>query len=182
MTPPTSDDGMTPEERELLDQVVEDEEQTVQKADEAVAAVDADRTAREAEPYPPTTMLKLDKPEPPPEVEEDLPVPQEEEDDDEFALPSADDTPKVDGATADDITGVTAEPYAGKIPSMVITAELQKAMLRSRIVIQHTFEFIEVEDSNMLRILQEEKPEVYADIVVRVAAMHFICWQKGMGL
>ncbi|MDV2504698.1 MAG: hypothetical protein RX318_12200 [bacterium] len=184
MAPPTSDDeGMTAEERKLLDEVVENEESAVQQADEAVATVDADRTAREAEPYPPTT-LKLDKPAPfpepaPPEVDEQE---GDEQKGDEFALPSADATPKVDGTTADDISEVTAEPYAGSIPSMVITAELQKAMLRSRIIIQHTFESLELEHSNMLRYLQEEKPEMYADIVVRVAAMHFICWQKAMGL
>ena len=165
---------MTAEERELLDEVVEKEDGAAQKSNEAVAAVDADPTARGAEPHPyPPTTLKLDKPTPP-EVDQE---------EDEFALPSADTTPKVDGVTAaEDIAEVTAEPYAGSIPSMVITAELQKAMLRSRIIIQHTFESIELEDSNMLRYLQEEKPEVYADIVVRVAAMHFICWQKAMGL
>lgn len=178
MTPSSSNDGMTNEERELLQEVVEDEERNVQGADEAIAKVEADRTEREAEPYPPTT-LKLDKPAPP-EVDEDPAVPQEE---DEFALPSAAGTSKVDEDAAADVSELTAEPYAGSIPSMVITAELQKAMLRSRIIIQHTFEFIELEgNTNMLRYLQDEKPEAYADIVVRVAAMHFICWQKAMGL
>ncbi|KKL20291.1 hypothetical protein LCGC14_2456960, partial [marine sediment metagenome] len=133
---------MTAEERQLLDEVVENEDQRVQEADQAVAAVDADRIARGDEAYPPTT-LKIDKPEPPPEV--DKQEPQEEEDD--FALPSADGTAKSDGTTAADIAEVTAEPYAGSIPSMVITAELQKAMLRSRIIIQHTFEFMELENS-----------------------------------
>ena len=180
MTRSNSDDGMTKEERELLQEVVEEEARAVDQADEAVARVDADRTQREAEPYPPTT-LKLDKPASPEDPPgEDLAVPQQ---DDEFALPSAAGASKSDEDATADTAEVTAEPYVGSIPSMVIAAELQKAMLRSRMIIQHTFEFLELEgNTNMLRYLQEEKPEAYADIVVRVAAMHFICWQKAMGL
>ena len=36
--------------------------------------------------------------------------------------------------------------------------------------------------SNLLTVLQQEHPAAYVDAVIRLAAIHHITWQKGMGL
>lgn len=173
-TQPTSE--LSDEEVEILHGVVEDEDQAVAEAQDTIERVLKQRQERDDEPYPPTTMTQA------------VALPVSEEEDDEFALPG-EKAPgdQTTGVTEDDVKETTRDPYEGQIPGMIITAEVQKAMLRSRLVIGHTFECIEVTGSqstakNMLELLQREHPEVYADIVVRVAMAHFICWQKGMGL
>ena len=174
MTQPPSE--LTEEEETLLDELVEREEASVEQVTAAADAVETARDERAAEPYPPATINP---------IVTGVTLEPEPEEDDEFALPSANaaavNTP---GATDEDVEKALRDPYEGSIPSMVITAELQKALLRSRLVIGHTFESIDVSGpaGNMLKFLQDERPEVYADIVVRVAMAHFICWQKGMGL
>ncbi len=103
------------------------------------------------------------------------------EDDGEFALPKAQ-----TGTTPEDlITGdddKTFRPFEGTIPSRILTAELQKAMYRARLIFHSTFESVTSKEANMLNRLIDDQPEVYVDCIVRLAVTQFIAWKETVGL
>lgn len=154
-------------------------EQAKQEAAEGQAPIDAAEAAiaeRVKQAYPETTVKPIGVPAEPP-VE------------DEFALP---DTEPVSGAEAfangeQDPEAMTAaeatrEPFESYPPQRIMMAEMQKAMLRSKLIVMHTFEYDKTPaGASILGILKAEKPEVYSDIIVRVAMALFIGWQKGIG-
>lgn len=105
----------------------------------------------------------------------------EEEEPDEFALPQASSgTSPAD--TSDGVPEKTFEPWEGNIPSRVLTQEMQKAMLRARLIFHHTFERVSLKETTMLNRLIDDQPEVYADCIVRLAITHFIAWKETVGL
>lgn len=101
--------------------------------------------------------------------------------DEEFPLPKPATT-----TTAEDGIYVAEEeafqPFEGRIPSRILTAELQKAMYRARLIFHHTFEQASSKENNMLNRLMDEEPVAYTDCIVRLAVTQFIAWKETVGL
>ena len=157
---------MPKDESDLLNKVVAHEMADVEAATEVVERAVAAADTKQNEPYPPTSLAPKDA----------APV-------DAFAAPELTTSPADSADGSSELkTNLTSQPYEGTIPDTIITAQLQKAMLRARTVLSNSFKPVKMEASNLERVLIEEKPEIYVDAVIRLTAMHFICWQKAMGL
>lgn len=111
------------------------------------------------------------------------PVPEADDDasDEEFPLPKAStSTTPADNIASDDEKAF--QPFEGSIPSRILTAELQKAMYRARLIFHHTFEQASSKEANMLNRLMDEEPVAYTDCIVRLAVTQFIAWKETVGL
>jgi len=163
------------DERNLLDNVSREEEESFLPARTAIDEAEAAVAERVKQVYPDTKMRDE------PEAEADEPL-------DEFALPQETQTrTEVYGGNGTDSEQLDAkeaarDPFESFPPQRIHMAEMQKAMLRSRLIVMHLFEADHTPaGACVLDILKAEKPEAYADIVVRVGMALYIGWQKGMG-
>lgn len=169
----TSDD-----DRNLLEEIAKDEERDRLSGQEAVERGEALLAERRKQTYPET---KVEPIAPPPE-------PEKAEEPDEFALPAETQTRTEaagdsDRMTVEEMKEQGRDPYESHPPQRIHMAELQKAMLRAKMIVGHTFESDRTPGGQpILEILKIEKPDVYADIVVRCGMALYIGWQKGMGL
>lgn len=167
--------SISDDERNLLDDIEREEEEAWAIGRGAVQEAEQAAEERRAEPYPPESLT-------PAPID---PAP-EPEDDSGFALPSETQTrteASSSGGDQMDAQEATKDPYESHPPQRIQMAELQKCMLRSKLIIMHTFENDKTgAGDSVLAVLKAEKPEVYADIVVRCAMALYIGWQKGMGL
>jgi hypothetical protein len=169
----TSDD-----DRSLLDEVAHQEEQVWAGGKQAVEEAEAIAAERRKDTYPETKVTPI----------EPAPEPEKPEAPDEFALPSETQTRTEaagdsDRMTVEEMKEQGRDPYESHPPQRIQMAELQKAMLRAKIIVGHTFESDRTPGGQpILEILKIEKPDMYADIVVRCGMALYIGWQKGMGL
>lgn len=147
-------------------------------AEQANDRAEALAAERRKDTYPDTKVTPIDP----------APEPEKPEEPDEFALPSETQTRTEaagdsDRMTAEEMKEQGRDPYESHPPQRIQMAELQKAMLRARMIVGHTFGQDKTPaGAKILDILKAEKPEVYADIVVRCGMALYIGWQKGMGL
>lgn len=101
--------------------------------------------------------------------------------DEEFPLPKAStSTTPEDPIVSDDEKAF--QPFEGSIPSRILTAELQKAMYRARLIFHNTFEPVSSKEADMLHRLIDEEPVAYTDCIVRLAVTQFIAWKETVGL
>lgn len=177
----TSDD-----DRSLLDDVAKQEEEAWAGGKEAVQRAEALAAERRKDTYPDTKVTPI---EPAPESDEQPGTARSTaEQPDEFALPAETQTRTEAAADSDRMTPEemqqqTRDPYESHPPQRIQMAELQKSMLRARLIVGHTFGQDKTPaGAIILDILKAEKPDVYADIVVRCGMALYIGWQKGMGL
>ncbi len=166
------------DEKNLLDDVAREEEESFKPARSAVEEAEAQLAARVKQVYPDTKMRE--EPEGPDVVGEEEPY-------DEFALPQETQTRtevygEGDTVTAAEAKEVLRDPFESFPPQRIHMAEMQKSMLRARLIVGHMFEGDKTPaGAIILDILKAEKPDVYADICVRVGMALYIGWQKGMG-
>lgn len=160
------------EDASLLDAVVLEGDAEAAEAQAPIDAAEAAIAARVKEVYPDTAVKPLG-------------APAEIPDDDEFALPGT----AMSGAEAfaEEPEALTAkeaarDPFESYPPQRIMMAEMQKATLRAKLIVMHTFEYEKTPaGASILDVLKAEKPEVYADIIMRVSMALFIGWQKGIG-